>query len=249
VFGFGPATRIYLAVGATDMRKGFEGLYGLVRDRLQCEPLSGHVFLFCNAERNRLKLILWDGSGLWICAKKLSKGRFRWPEPQAGEVKVVVSHEELTMLLGGIDLSQTRPRPWYRSKIDSNGVGQNGASIRLPLAHRVLPRHIIRGCSKSHGALPNFWKASLFSARLSVLLPSHRSSPSGASRSGRRPRAKGATLPASTPLALLRDCDDLFFAVLCASQRFASPGFGKPLFQVIQFSGLGPERGARFGGI
>ena len=104
MFGFGPATRIYLAVGATDMRKGFEGLYGLVRDRLQCEPLSGHVFLFCNAERNRLKLILWDGSGLWICAKKLWKGRFRWPEPQAGEVKVVLSHEELTMLLGGIDL-------------------------------------------------------------------------------------------------------------------------------------------------
>src|SRR5947199_223657 len=85
------------------MRKGFEGLYGLVRDRLQCEPLSGHVFLFCNAQRNRLKLLVWDGSGLWICAKKLSKGRFRWPEPRAGEVKVVLSHEELAMLLGGIE--------------------------------------------------------------------------------------------------------------------------------------------------
>ncbi len=69
MFGFGAATRIYLAVGATDMRKGFEGLYGLVRDRLQCPPLSGHVFLFCNAQRNRLKLLVWDGSGLWVCAK------------------------------------------------------------------------------------------------------------------------------------------------------------------------------------
>ncbi len=67
MFGFGAATRIYLAVGATDMRKGFEGLYGLVRDRLQCPPLSGHVFLFCNAQRNRLKLLVWDGSGLWVC--------------------------------------------------------------------------------------------------------------------------------------------------------------------------------------
>ena len=47
MFGFGAATRIYLAPGATDMRKGFEGLYGMVRDRLQCDPLSGHVFLFC----------------------------------------------------------------------------------------------------------------------------------------------------------------------------------------------------------
>jgi transposase len=53
MFGFGPATRIYLAVGATDMRKAFEGLYGLVRDGLLCEPRSGHVFVFCNAQRNR----------------------------------------------------------------------------------------------------------------------------------------------------------------------------------------------------
>ena len=76
MFGFGPATRIYLAVGATDMRKGFEGLYGLVRDRLQCEPLSGHVFLFCNAQRNRLKLILWDGSGLGSARRNYRRGVF-----------------------------------------------------------------------------------------------------------------------------------------------------------------------------
>jgi transposase len=56
VFGLGPATRIYLAAGVTDMRKGFEGLHGLVRHRLLCEPLSGHLFLFCNAQRNRLKV-------------------------------------------------------------------------------------------------------------------------------------------------------------------------------------------------
>ena len=64
MFGLGPATRIYLVAGVTDMRKGFEGLYGLVRDRLSCEPLSGHLFLFCNAQRNRLKVLVWDGSGL-----------------------------------------------------------------------------------------------------------------------------------------------------------------------------------------
>jgi len=76
VFGLGPATRIYLAAGVTDMRKGFEGLYGLVRDRLSCEPLSGHLFLFCNAQRNRLKVLVWDGSGLWVCAKRLEKRAF-----------------------------------------------------------------------------------------------------------------------------------------------------------------------------
>ena len=74
MFGIGPATRIYVAAGATDMRKGFEGLYGLVRDRLSCDPLSGHVFLFSNAQRNRLKLLFWDGSGLWVCAKRFGEG-------------------------------------------------------------------------------------------------------------------------------------------------------------------------------
>lgn len=117
MFGVGPATRIYLAAGVTDMRKGFEGLYGLARDHLQCEPLSGHVFLFCNRQRNRLKVLFWDGSGLWICAKRLEKGRFRWPEAGAGQAKVVLTHEELAMLIGGMDLQQARRRPWYRKEI------------------------------------------------------------------------------------------------------------------------------------
>lgn len=121
MFGVGPATRIYLAAGATDMRKGFEGLYGLARDRLQSEPLSGHVFLFCNRQRNRLKLLFWDGTGLWVCAKRLAKGRFRWPEAEAGQAKVVLTQEELAMLLGGIDLAQARRRPWYRKAIDEVG--------------------------------------------------------------------------------------------------------------------------------
>lgn len=114
MFGLGAATRIYLAAGATDMRKGFEGLYGLVRDRLLCEPLSGHVFLFSNARRNRLKALFWDGSGLWVCAKRLEKGRFRWPPAGEGESKLVLSQEEFTLLVGGIDLNATRPRRWYR---------------------------------------------------------------------------------------------------------------------------------------
>ena len=114
MFGFGPATRIYLAAGATDMRKGFEGLYGLVRDRLFCDPLSGYIFLFSNAQRNRLKLLLYDGSGLWVCAKRLDKGRFRWPAVASEEAKVVLTPEELVLLVGGIDLSQAERRRWHR---------------------------------------------------------------------------------------------------------------------------------------
>jgi transposase len=97
------------------MRKSFEGLFGLVRDRLSCDPLSGHVFLFSNARRNRLKLLFWDGSGLWVCAKRLEKGRFRWPDTESEERKIVLSQEELTMLVGGIDLAQTRRRAWHRA--------------------------------------------------------------------------------------------------------------------------------------
>lgn len=117
MFGWGPATKIYLAAGATDMRKGFEGLYGLVRDRWEWEPLSGHVFLFSNAPRNRLKLLFWDGSGLWVCAKRLEKGRFRWPAAESGQSRVVLSHEELALLLGGIDLAGARRRAWFRRMV------------------------------------------------------------------------------------------------------------------------------------
>ncbi len=117
MFGWGPATRIYLAAGATDMRKGFEGLYGLVRDRLESDPLSGHVFVFANARRNRLKLIFWDGSGLWVCAKRLERGCFGWPEAAGSQTRVRLSHEELALLVGGIDLDATRKRRWYRKTV------------------------------------------------------------------------------------------------------------------------------------
>ena len=114
MFGFGPATRIYVAAGATDMRKNFNGLYGLVRDHLGCDPESGHVFVFTNARHNRVKLLVYDGSGLWVCAKKLDGGRFRWPQRGSEVKKFVLSNEELALLLGGIDLAQTERRKWYR---------------------------------------------------------------------------------------------------------------------------------------
>lgn len=114
MFGVGAATRIYLAAGTTDLRKSFEGLYGLVCDRLLCDPLSGHLFLFTNAQRNRLKLLFYDGSGLWVCAKRLDKGRFRWPERDQSSVTVVLTAEELALLLGGIDLRSTERRRWHR---------------------------------------------------------------------------------------------------------------------------------------
>jgi transposase len=114
MFGLGPATKIYLGVESVDMRKGFEGLYGLVRDHLGQDPLSGHLFLFTNRPRTRLKALVWDGSGLWVCAKRLERGRFRWPEA-TGARSVTMRPEELAMLVNGMDLAQARPRPnWHR---------------------------------------------------------------------------------------------------------------------------------------
>ena len=117
MFGLGAATRIYLAVGSTDMRKGFEGLYGLVRDQLGLDPLSGHLCLFCTKGRNRLKVLYWDGSGLWICAKRLEKGRFSWPSDGEHSARATLSQEELSLLLGGIDLTRTRRKNWYRKEV------------------------------------------------------------------------------------------------------------------------------------
>jgi transposase len=115
--GLGPATKIFVGLEAVDMRKGFEGLFGLVRDYLGQDPLSGHLFLFCNRGHTRVKVIVWDGSGLWVCAKRLERGRFQWPAAAAGERQVVMRPEELTLLLNGMDLRQVRSRPgWYRRK-------------------------------------------------------------------------------------------------------------------------------------
>ena len=114
MFGLGLATKIYVAVEAVDMRKGFEGLYGLVRDQLGQDPLSGYLFLFSNRTHTRIKALVWDGSGLWVCAKRLEKGRFRWPSAGREQESVVLSHEELSLLLNGMDLEHVSRRRWYR---------------------------------------------------------------------------------------------------------------------------------------
>ena len=114
MFGLGLATKIFVAIEAVDMRKGFEGLYGVVRDQLGADPLSGHLFLFSNRTRTRLKALVWDGSGLWMCSKRLEKGRFRWPEANLPQRAVTMRSEELAMLVNGLDLKQTQQRNWYR---------------------------------------------------------------------------------------------------------------------------------------
>ena len=110
-----PRTRVFLAPGATDMRKSFDTLSALVREKLGEDPISGDLFAFTNRVRTRLKVLYWDGSGLWVMAKRLEQGTFHWPQVSSDTPRsITVTHAELSLLLSGIDLSATKARRWYR---------------------------------------------------------------------------------------------------------------------------------------
>jgi transposase len=126
VLGLGAATRIYVATGATDMRLGFDGLYALVVGQLQQDPRTGHLFLFANKRRDRMRILFFDGSSLWVCARRMEQGRLRWPSSEEGRMQL--SREEFALLIGGIDLSATRKRKWYRrSVVEESELSTNAA--------------------------------------------------------------------------------------------------------------------------
>lgn len=109
---FSPGQRIYLALEPVDMRKQFNGLWALAEEKLREDPRSGALFVFTNKGRDRLKILFWDGSGVWVLAKRLEKGRFSWPQPN-GAAKVHLEPAALTMLLAGIDLRDGCKKAWY----------------------------------------------------------------------------------------------------------------------------------------
>ena len=104
------STRIFLATAPTDMRKGFDGLQGLVTTVLERDPLSGHLFLFINRRRDKLKVLYWDGDGLAIWYRRLEQGTFQVPALNGEERSIEIRSDELTMLLRGIDFSTVRRR-------------------------------------------------------------------------------------------------------------------------------------------
>ena len=94
-------TRVWLAGGVTDMRKGFIGLSARVEAILKGDPYSGHLFVFRGKRGDLIKVIWWDGQGACLFSKRLEQGRFVWPS--AADGKVVISSAQLSMLLEGID--------------------------------------------------------------------------------------------------------------------------------------------------
>ena len=94
-------TRIWLAAGPTDMRKGFDGLARIVEEKLQRDPFGGQLFVFRGRRGDLIKALFWDGQGMCLYAKRLERGRFVWPKAEDGAC--VVSPAQLSMLLEGID--------------------------------------------------------------------------------------------------------------------------------------------------
>lgn len=111
----GAAPKVLLCAGATDMRKGFEGLRVLVERQMGANALSGQLFVFCNRRADRLKVLWWDGSGLWVCAKRLEKGSFSWPKAADAQQPVIhLSREQWVLLVGGLELARVQQKDWYR---------------------------------------------------------------------------------------------------------------------------------------
>jgi transposase len=101
MIGLPAGTRIWIAAGVTDLRRGFTGLSGMVQTALKENPFSGHVFVFRGRRGDLIKLLWWDGDGLCLFAKRLERGRFIWPQVTSGTVALTPA--QLSMLLEGID--------------------------------------------------------------------------------------------------------------------------------------------------
>ena len=130
MFTLSAAVRIYVASAPCDLRRGFDGLSALTRSVIGSDPMSGHLFVFLNRRRDRIKILAWDRTGYVVVYKRLERGTFRLPvAPRAGQQHVDVDAGELMLMLEGLDLRQARRQPrWYRTPHDPQRMGAVQAS-------------------------------------------------------------------------------------------------------------------------
>ena len=107
MISFGSNTKVYLAIGATDMRKAVNGLMVLVQDVLQADPFSSHLFVFCNRLRDKIKILYWHNNGFRLFYRRLERQRFWWPGARE-QVAVEISTRELSWLLEGLDITRVK---------------------------------------------------------------------------------------------------------------------------------------------
>lgn len=114
MLSFSGSLKVFVALEPCDLRKSFNGLNALVTERLGEDPKAGALFVFCNRRHTRLKILCWDGTGLWVLTKRLEAGTFSWPrqvDPQT--TKLSLTPQALAMLTDGVDLRGAKMRPWY----------------------------------------------------------------------------------------------------------------------------------------
>lgn len=101
---------VYLACGSTDLRKSIDGLAVLVREGFQLDPFAPCLFVFCNRQRNKLKILYWEHNGFWLLYRRLERGRFQWPQA-AGSGTIKINRRQLRWLLDGLPLLQRQAHP------------------------------------------------------------------------------------------------------------------------------------------
>lgn len=108
------ALKIFVALEPCDMRKSFNGLHALATGHLAGQLTREAVYVFTNKRKNRIKLLYFDGTGLWVAAKRLEEGTFSWPKPsEADQRRLTLSPEALQLVLDGVDLRGAHFKPWY----------------------------------------------------------------------------------------------------------------------------------------
>lgn len=117
MFGLSEQTRVFLKTGVTDGRLGVDGLRGLVSQVLRQDVLEGCVFAFCNRRRNRVRCLLWDGSGFWLATKRLERSTFDWPKDEAAVAQMSVV--QLRLLLEGFELRSRRGWRRYEERLQA----------------------------------------------------------------------------------------------------------------------------------
>jgi hypothetical protein len=141
------SARVYLARGATDLRKSIDGLCALVSYSFELDPMSASLFVFCNRDRDKLKILYWDNNGFWLLYRRLETGRFRWPRGTSargtsargtsargtiggggacGEGPLLIDRRQLQWLLDGLDLEQKRA---HAPLILAKNSGESGGIV------------------------------------------------------------------------------------------------------------------------
>ena len=124
---FSDRYRYFIYRSACDMRKGYDGLSGLIRNEWKKDPLSGDVFIFLSKQRNKIKLLLWQKDGFVIYSKRLEKGTFELPK----ENNIEITAQQLQFILDGIYLSSIKKRMRYEHHFVSNFIGESVATARV----------------------------------------------------------------------------------------------------------------------